>query len=78
MTAKKEVIKHSAAIQITGDLSFVQRKNWNILLAHAFDDLPKKDVYTMEMKDLKDSLKYQNKNTNLKGLIEALQNTNVK
>lgn len=50
--SKKEVIKHSATIQITNRISLVQRRAWNILLANAYDDLPKQDRYRISLKDL--------------------------
>jgi hypothetical protein len=36
---KKEVIKHSAAIQISSHITLLQRRMWNVLLANAYDEL---------------------------------------
>ena len=35
----KEVIKASAAIHIEGKITNLQRRAWNVLLAHAYDEL---------------------------------------
>ena len=45
---KKEVIKHSGAIQVSANqISLLQRKIWNILLANAYDDLLSKEEYCL-------------------------------
>jgi len=40
---ENEVIKASAAIQIEGKITLLQRRAWNVLLARAYDELPAKD-----------------------------------
>ena len=40
MKDKTEVIKHSAAIQIQNNITLLQRRAWNVLLANAYDELP--------------------------------------
>ncbi len=63
---KKEVIKHSGAIQIsTNQISLLQRKIWNILLANAFDDLLIKDEYSIKIKDLAEILKFDSNDIEL-------------
>jgi len=37
---KRDVIKHSAAIQIQNNVTLLQRRAWNVLLANAYDELP--------------------------------------
>jgi hypothetical protein len=39
MHNKKEVIKASAAVQVQNKMTLLQRRAWNILLAHAYDEL---------------------------------------
>jgi hypothetical protein len=60
--SEKEVIKHSATIQITNRISLIQRRAWNILLANAYDDLPRKDRYQINIKDLMDILGLERSN----------------
>ena len=33
---KLEVIKHSAAVHIQNNITLLQRRGWNVLLAHAY------------------------------------------
>jgi hypothetical protein len=33
--SRKEVIKHSAAVQIQNNITLLQRRAWNVLLANA-------------------------------------------
>ncbi len=55
----KEVIKHSGAVQVSANqISLLQRKIWNVLLANAFDDLLTKDEYSIKIKDLAETLKF--------------------
>src|SRR5215210_2353841 len=76
---KKEVIKHSAAIHIQNDITLVQRRAWNVLLANAYDDLPVKDVYRMLVHDLALVMEFDSKNeAYLKEALEALVGCKVK
>ena len=69
----KEVIKHSASIQISNRINLLQRQAWNILLANAYYDLPKKDTYTISVKDLSKILQVDLKNDKyLKTLLKSL------
>ena len=73
MEDKTEVIKHSAAIHIENKVSLLQRRAWNILLAHAYDELPHKEVYSVRVKDLIDQLGYDSKDENhLKAALKTL------
>jgi plasmid replication initiation protein len=78
---KRQVIKHSSAIQIgssDGEISLVQRKAYNVLLAHAYDDLPKKDVHRMPISDLCRYLNFDSNNTKyLKDALRGLVKTDV-
>jgi plasmid replication initiation protein len=63
---KKDVIKHSGAIQVSANqISLLQRKIWNILLANAFDDLLSKDEYSIKIKDLAEILKFDSNDIEL-------------
>ncbi len=63
---KKEVIKHSGAIQVSANqISLLQRKIWNVLLANAFDDLLSKDEYSIKIKDLAEILKFDSNDIEL-------------
>ena len=82
MLLKKEVIKHSAAIQISNEVNLLQRRAWNVLLANAFDDLDKKDEYEIKIKDLCNILKYKGNNIGyikelLRGLVDIKVEWNV-
>jgi hypothetical protein len=68
------VIKHSAAIHIQNNLTLLQRKAWNILLFHAYNDLPSKDIYQITVQRLKQLLDYDSKNDEyLKVIIQAMR-----
>jgi len=63
---KKEVIKHSGAIQVSANqISLLQRKIWNVLLANAFDDLLSKEEYSIKIKDLAEILKFDSNDIEL-------------
>jgi hypothetical protein len=76
---KKEVIKHSAAVHIQNNITLLQRRSWNVLLAHAYDDLPTEDEYYIAVKDLSRMLAFDSKNGDyLKESLEALVGCKVK
>lgn len=52
MTKKRSVIKHSACIQVTGNLSLLSRKTFNVLLANAYDNLPDTGLFRINVSDL--------------------------
>lgn len=75
---KTEVIKHSAAIQITNRINLLQRRAWNVLLAQAFDDLLDKEEHHVWLKDLASALKFESKNEQyLKDMLKRLTTTGV-
>lgn len=53
--SKKEVIKHSGVVQVQHKTSLMGQKIFNILLAHAFNDLKTERTHRIEVKEL---LKY--------------------
>ena len=73
MEGKKEVIKHSAAIYIQNNITLLQRRAWNLLLANAYDDLLVKDEYATRVSDLMEKLEFDSKNEEyLKESLRAL------
>lgn len=70
---KQEVIKHSAAIQIQNSVTLLQRRAWNVLLAHAYDGLSTEDEHSMRVQNLMQVLEFHSKNEDyLKEALEAL------
>ena len=70
---RKEFIKASPAIQIQGNLTHLQRRVWNILLANAYDELPNKDIHRVSVVELSEKLGFDSKNQeHLKEALEAL------
>ena len=59
---KKEVIKHSSAIQIENTISLLQRKTWNVLFANAYDELPTHEEHTVNIQELTEVLEFKSKN----------------
>jgi hypothetical protein len=79
MGEKKEVIKHSAAIQISGNVTLLQRRAWNVLLANAYDELPTHEKHAIRVVDLVRILEFDSKNdAYVKGALEALIGCKVK
>lgn len=75
---KKDVIKHSAAIQISNKVSLLQRRAWNVLLANAFDDMGKVDRYKVSIHDLATILNFDSNNIQyLKDILYNLVDTTV-
>jgi hypothetical protein len=75
----KEVIKHSAAIQITNNITLLQRKAWNVLLYNAYYKLPTQDTHTINVRDLMEILGFNSQNDDyLKEALEALVGCRVK
>ncbi|MBF0230036.1 MAG: replication initiation protein [Desulfamplus sp.] len=75
---KKDVIKHSAAIQISNKISLLERRTWNVLLANAFDDMDKTDRYKISVRELAQILKYDSKDVQyLKNILYNLVDTTV-
>lgn len=72
------VIKHSAAIQITNEVSAIQRRAWNALLGKAYSNLPNLDKHQITLSELIDTLGFDSKNeAYLKETLKALVKTTV-
>jgi len=70
---KQEVIKHSAAIQIQNSITLLQRRAWNVLLAHAYDELEIEEEHYMRVQHLMQMLEFHSKNEDyLREALEAL------
>jgi hypothetical protein len=73
---KKEVIKHSAAIQVENRISLLERRAWNVLLAHAYDELPSAETHRMPVADLTRVLGYASRNhLHLRETLKSLTST---
>lgn len=70
---KKEVIKHSAAIQIQNGITLLQRRAWNVLLYNAYNELPIAEAHCISVLDLAHILEYDSHNHEyLKEALRAL------
>jgi hypothetical protein len=70
---RKEVIKHSAAIQIYSSITLLQRRAWNVLLYNAYNALPTAEVHAISVLDLARILEYDSHNHDyLKEALRAL------
>lgn len=70
---KKEVIKHSSAVQISNKVSLLQRKVWNLLLANAFSELGDQKSFSVHLSNLYKALGFNSNNDrHLKDSLEAL------
>ncbi len=49
---KQEVIKNSAAIQIDNKISLLQRRTWNVLLFHAYNELQTEEEHAISLQYL--------------------------
>src|SRR5688500_14271245 len=77
--SRKEVIKHSAAVQIQNNITLLQRRAWNVLLANAYDELPTEEEHRISIRDLVKVLEYGGHNdAYLKEALEALVSCKVK
>ena len=74
-----EVIKASPAIHIQSQITHLQRRAWNVLLANAYNDLPNKDIHRVSVTELAKSLGFNSHNEEyLKETLEALVDCTVK
>jgi hypothetical protein len=74
-----EVVKHSAAIHIQNNITLLQRRAWNVLLANAYDALPFEEKHGITVVDLTKKLEFDSKNDDyLKEALEALVGCKVK
>ena len=76
---RREVIKHSAAIQIENNITLLQRRAWNVLLYHAYEALLTVDEHQIRVRELMEVLEFGSKNdAYLKEALEALISCRVK
>jgi hypothetical protein len=77
---RKEIIKkHSAAIHIQNNITLLQRRAWNVLLYHAYDELPRNERHHVPVKVLIAQLEFDSKNEDyLREALEALVGCKVK
>jgi len=79
LAKKTDVIKASSAIQIQSNVTHLQRRAWNVLLANAYDELPTTDIHSVSILDLAAKLDFNSKNDDyLKETLEALVDCKVK
>src|SRR5262245_22669038 len=64
---KTEVIKASGAIQIENNITLLQRRAWNLLLANAYDELPTQEKHRIGVTELTRGLAYSSRNGNRSG-----------
>ncbi|TAE31372.1 MAG: RepB family plasmid replication initiator protein [Candidatus Kapaibacterium sp.] len=77
--SKKAVLKASATIAISGELSLAERRVYNLLYAHAYDRMSQEKVHTVFLPELFASLdKTLHRYDEMKAVIEKLVSTNVK
>lgn len=70
------VIKHSAAVQISNNITLLQRRTWNILLANAYESLLTKDEHCIDLRILAKliGLEKSNNDAHLKELLISIVN----
>ena len=70
---RDEFIKASPAIQIQGNLTHLQRRAWNVLLANAYDELPDKEIHRVSVVELTEKLGFESRNQeHLKDMLKSL------
>jgi len=77
MTTKKNVIKHSAVIQISHKISLLEQHLFNALLTEAFDDLKTNPIHSVNIDLLKEYVPGINSVKNLKKMLKNLRDTSV-
>ena len=79
---RDEFIKASPAIQIQSNLTHLQRRAWNVLLANAYNELPNKEIHRVSVAELGEKLGFESKNQEylqdvLKSLAECTVEWNI-
>jgi hypothetical protein len=75
---RREVIKHSAAIQIESNITLLQRRAWNVLLYKAYNELPTEEVHQITLRELARILEYDSHDEEyLKEALRALVSCRV-
>jgi hypothetical protein len=52
LETKREVFKHSAAIQIHNNITLLQRRVWNVLLFNAYNELESEEEHHIALAEL--------------------------
>ena len=70
---RDEFIKASPAIHIQNNLTHLQRRAWNVLLANAYDELPNREIHHVSLVELGAKLGFNSGNQDyLKEMIKSL------
>ena len=73
LLVRDEFIKASPAIQIQGNITHLQRRAWNVLLANAYDELPNREMHRVSLVELAEKLSFNSRNQgHLKEMLKAL------
>ena len=73
LLGRDEFIKASPAIQIQGNITHLQRRAWNVLLANAYDELPNREMHRVTVVELAEKLGFNSRNQeHLKAMLKAL------
>jgi hypothetical protein len=79
LTHTSTLAKHSAAIQVAGDVSLLQRRAWDMLLYHAFNELEASETHTIGVGELTRMLGITTRNSvHLRETLEGLTSTIVR
>ena len=79
LTHTSTLANHSAAIQVAGDVSPLQRRAWDMLLYHAFSDLEEHETHTIGVGELTRMLGITTRNSaHLRETLEGLTSTIVR
>ena len=75
---RDEFIKASPAIQIQSNLTHLQRRTWNVLLANAYDELPTQEIHRVSVVGLAEKLGFNSGNIEyLKDVLKSLAESTV-
>lgn len=78
LVERDEFIKASPAIQIQSNLTHLQRRAWNVLLANAYDELPQKEIHRVSVTELAEKLGFNSGNLEyLKDVLRSLAECTV-
>jgi hypothetical protein len=76
---KSELIKASGAIHLQNKMTLLQRRVWNLLLRHSYEELLTKEEHEISVDKLETALEYPSRNRqHLKDSIETMVGNKVK
>ena len=78
LTDINEVIKASPAIQVQNRMTLVQRRAWNVLLANAYDELPNKEIHSINLTELVVKLGLDDNQSYIQEALESFVDCKVK